>query len=297
MLQMYMNELFAHVKWFQEPVPAIEPALSAIEWLAVIGFTMAALTIARKLQQQVVPYEKRIDRKLAGYAKYVPTVVRAATALGLLTTALQGGFLAPNLSDVPDVLLVLEAAVGIFWIAGVWTRYVSGLFLFIFLVAMFSVSVSELGEQLEYVGVAIYLGIMGGGAWALDEFRGKYQLPLRHKRGQALRAFLAATGAALIWLALSEKLLDISLAQAFLETHNWNILSGLGLSDRLFVIAIGSIELVFGLMLFLNILPRLAVALIAGAMATTAMLLGATEVPGHLFAIGLAAAIWVNDTD
>jgi hypothetical protein len=102
-------------------------------------------------------------------------------------------------------------------------------------------------------------------------------------------------GAALVVLSFSEKLAGIGIAEQFLEDHQWNLLRFVGVSDRSFIIIIGAIELMLGVALIVNFAPRLILLIILATMIQTALLLGIEEVYGHLFAVGIFVAIWVND--
>jgi uncharacterized membrane protein YphA (DoxX/SURF4 family) len=108
------------------------------------------------------------------------------------------------------------------------------------------------------------------------------------------------TGVALSVLAFSEKLLQPSLAMAFLEKHNVNFMKTLGFenfSDHLFVLSAGFSELLFGMIFVLGLVTRintLALAFFLIASNVYFFLMGKSaegilEIIGHanLFAIGL----------
>jgi uncharacterized membrane protein YphA (DoxX/SURF4 family) len=275
---------FSHVKWFQTPVSKSQPSLTLKEFVAVIFIVSALLGIAFLIQRKTKLDEIISKIQFKSLAKFAPLILRVTSGTGLLIIAWQGGFF-------------ILALVAFSWIIGAWVKLFSALFLAVFLLAMFYLSPLELGEQLEYVGIAIYLLLIGGGPFSLDNiFLKPKHSPDDMQKQLAYRCLIGATGIALIWLALSEKLLNIDLAQAFINNgHAWNFLSILNISDRNFIIFIGSMELLFGVMLLLNVLPRLIIISIAITMAVTASLLGLNEVPGHLFAIGILAIILMHN--
>jgi len=107
-----------------------------------------------------------------------------------------------------------------------------------------------------------------------------------------LRTFV---GVNLVILAFSEKLLNIGPANVCLVEHNnWNFLSGFGLNDRNFIIATAIVEILLGLSLILNKLPRLSITVLFMAMVATTLLLGINEATSHLLVVGLLTAVWIG---
>lgn len=293
---MDFNSGIAHVKWFQESVARISPGVNSVEFLFIALFLIASLGAAYFLQKKYLSgFEELISRLAVPYSKYVPLIVRVTAGAGLLATTLSGYFLAPNLDEPPGWLLILQGLIAATFLIGAGVRTASLVLLLVLFLAMVVYNPLEIAEHLGYAGAAGYLMIMGPGAWSLKEMFLRETLPGPRDRQRALRVFMIASGISLAWLGLSEKILYIDLAQSFLITHNWNVLSAVGVSDRLFILLIGATELLLGLLLILNLTPRIATTMIALAMISTAIALGASEVSGHLYSLGLFAAVWAND--
>jgi uncharacterized membrane protein YphA (DoxX/SURF4 family) len=179
------------------------------------------------------------------------------------------------------------------YLLGAATKAGSVVLLLGYLSLIFETTIGNVLDHFEYVAIAGYLFFRGPGRISLA---GKKESNSFKSRQFALPSYRIGLGIALVALGLSEKLFGISIAQEFLTLHNWNLLSWLGVSDRLFAIIAGSIETLVGLALIFNFASRLLLLIVLGLMSTTAILLGIEEIYGHLFAVGAVAVIWVNDT-
>lgn len=292
-----MTPLIAHVKWFQDEGEAFVSPIDVVEGLIITVFVLIALFLLRRVQILLRASEEKIDSRMGRFTEFVAPAVGVTAGLGLIFAGLGRHFLAPNIEigNSPFLLVALsvQLVVAVSWLLGLFTRFASGLFLALFALSFLFVDPVDLIDHLELAGAALYLGVCGRGRYSIDAMLGIDRKLRKPRQGLALlRTF---TGMALIALAFSEKLLNLALSQDFLYEHQWNILQSAGVSDRIFIITMGSIELILGLMILLNILPRLSVVMIAGAMTVTAVILGPSEVPGHLFALGFALAILVNN--
>ena len=293
---------FSHVKWFTSEEPSIEVAnVNAGEISVVIAAVAAALLslelIERFLRQRGIL--NKIDVRLRPLRPWVGTVIRATAGLLLILNGLFGYLYAPNFvnsgSTSDMILAVLLVSIGALFLIGLFTRIAAAALIVTFIVSLFVIDPIEPLDHLEYIGIAAYLLLMGGGHWSLDSRLFKDASWLSRYRDWALPALRIFTGLGLSVLALSEKLLNMSIAQEFLNMHDWNFLASLGVSDRAFIIIAGTVELIVGLSLILNIATRLTTLILAILMIVTAALLGLEEVIGHLFAIGVVLAIWVHD--
>lgn len=293
---------FAHVKWFSEgPLPNA-PRLDLLEGVFVGTVVLAGLVtlfyIDRVLRKRKIT--SRLDTQLRKFRQFVPLIVRVSTAALLLINVRDSYLLAPNIisdgSVLADILTLALAITAVLLILGLFTKQSSLVLLCIYLLVMLKVPIVDVLDHLEYVGVALYFYFRGPGAYSCDALLANKKLETPANSQLALPMYRIFVGAGIAILAISEKLGNIALSQEFLTQHSWNLLAYFGGSDRLFIIVAGSIELLIGIGLILNLAPRLLLLAIFLLMVLTASILGIQEIYGHLFAIGIFVAIWVNDT-
>lgn len=284
----------AHLKWFETDAAQSVQSLTAQEWWFVIFFVAAGLLALYTIDYYTVGLNARIGKKLAGLRDYVPTVLAATIGLTLLLHSVSGFIFAPNIDATRFfVFRLVEFVLGGMLVLGVKIRLAAAALIVLFVASLSFVAPLSLLEHLEYLGAAIFLIVMPSGRWTLDRWLGAGQTAIKKYQSLALTILQFTTGASLAVLAFSEKLSNLALADSFLQTHSWNILAIFGASNHQFIIFAGACELIFGMALMLNFAPRLVILLLGGLMALTAAVLGPTEVVGHLFAIGVALAIWV----
>ncbi len=292
----------AHVKWFTEPTKIID-RLNFNEWIVVAIFVTFSLIVLRYISNQnyTAKLSKKLDKKYKHYREWVPLIVRVSTASFLITNLLSGYSIAPNiLSDgaIYSISSALFTVTAIMLLLGVYTRTASVLMILGYLLMIAQNNPTSILEHFEYIAISLYLYTRGPGKYSLAGWRHKDNLSKIYTKysNHSLKLYRIGIGLTLSILALSEKLINLSQSHDFLNSYHWNFLSSLGLEDRGFIILIGALELVVGMALILNLVPRAVVALILALMIVTASLLGVQEVYGHLFALGLFTAIWVNDS-
>lgn len=285
----------AHLKWFEDPTQVVLQSVTGAAWLVPVLIVLIGLIALIFIDQKSKKITHKLARKLAFLRPYVPTVIRITIGLSLIIYAIGGSFFAPNVPTNMWILLGLEFSVGLLLVLGLFTQFSAIALVVIYLLSTRVEPLGGLLEHLEYIGAAVYLMLVGSGALALDNrYKINYQL-LRQYKERALSIFCFATGLSLGVLAFTEKLFNLQLAEKFLGQHHWNLAAPMGLSDYWFIIIAGSIELLLGLAIALRIADRLVVSILALTMVATTIALGPTEVSGHLFALGLAFAIWVGD--
>jgi len=293
----------AHVKWFSEnnPASAIE-SLSASEWGIILGVIIAGIILMFLVDKLFRPLDKKLDSNFATLHGWVPTVVRFSTALLLIFNFWKGYLFAPNIIVGNETIFLLMnavlVAIALLLLFGVFTRLAGLLLLVIFLLgALAALEPFQLTDHLEYIGIGLFLLFSTPGKLSVNtKLRDPLSSLAKHRRlaSPFLRTFV---GLGLITLAFSEKLLNMTLSNDFLQSNSWNILSSFGVSDRNFIIVVGVIELLLGLTLVLNKAPRLGTLAILCAMIATAVVLGLEEVFGHLFAVGVVAAVWIGPNE
>jgi len=294
--------VLGHVKWFVPDDGVTYPGLSPAEWVLAVGvafFTVYILFMAGELLV-VRNFEAQLDKHTQRLRQLVPLVVRLSMSAMVFINIRHSYLLAPNVESTGSLMAwfitILFSSAAVMLGVGYLTRVGSLLLLASYLLTLWEAhSWIDIADHLEYVGVVGYLWLRGPGWYSVDRYLGLSRPVPPERLNLSLHVYRVCVGLGLVTLSLSEKLLNVTASQQFLNAHNWNFLEVVGIGDRVFITTMGAMELAIGLALVANIVPRLVTAAVLMAMATTAGLLGIEEIYGHLFAIGIVVAVWVND--
>lgn len=200
------------------------------------------------------------------YDRSNQVILAVQTAISLIAVAVNLAVFAPNLTAGTGILGFILAGIEVFvafsFISGLLTRVGALALIALFLFAFFLYPAWVVLEQTLYIGIALYLLIVGRGLVR----PGPHQEPLAYfaRYWRLAPLFLRlGVGFSLAWVAFTEKLLDPALAQAFLKIHpTFNVAQLLGLTwftnDR-YILAAGIVELTIGLALMSGILPKLVI--------------------------------------
>ncbi len=297
----------AHERWFVEKpndYRADFGRLFSWEVLVAIGVALAITGSALFIDRQYHAWRHRhnpddqdllagISRERLGrvYA-YLPLLLAIHTAIPLLVNGFSLSLFAPNLQMSQNLLsgflALAEILIALALVYGVFTNFAALGLIGLFVAGLVLGPLVNLPsllflEHLDFVGIGIFFFIMGRGPFSGDALLGRqsylgirfisYSIP-------ALRWGLALS---IIVLSFSEKLLNPALARAFLgQKINFNLGSGFGVSDELFIYGAGLIELTFGLLLISKALPRLVIIVMWIPFNLTLTYLGWVELAGHL---------------
>jgi len=296
-----MIDLLSHVKWFNSDKVIAQPSLNNTEWLVVVILLITGLLAFRFADQWLVKSKtrKNLDKKLKPLRLWVPLVVRISTSLLLAINVTHDYLLAPNVTSdgsstsnlISGLFIVAAVLIGL----GLWNKAGALTLLAGYLLILTKADFVDVLDHFEYVGIAGYLWLRGPGKHSLDNYLQKKKLTAPDLRKHSLTFYRTSIGIGLATLGLSEKLLNTTAAQDFLNQYDWNVLSAVGVSDRWFIVVAGSVELLVGLALIFNYASRLLILVVLALMLLTAVLLGIDEIYGHLFAVGAVAVLLVHD--
>lgn len=283
----------AHERWFVDNAndyplrPELLLGPATLLGLAVSAGVIGALLLFRRLAGG----DNMFPRVwfLRQYDPSAPVVIAIQAAISLIYVAVNLSLFAVNLRLPPNAVGFLLAAaqvvVAFSYISGVFTRLGSALLIgLVLLVGLLYGPVAML-EQSIFVGIALYLGIMGRGL--RDTATGSHA-PHTFDRYRPLAPTLLRVfaGLTVVVLAFSEKLLNPALGVAFLQEYpHFNFARSLGFgwfTDERFIFAAGIVELAIGVALMSGVLPRLVIIGMFVPFNLPLPFLPATELIGHL---------------
>ena len=287
----------AHVKWFTDSASQIEggffmwhePALQVgiVVLLILLGLAFALDHWAIKAPEKLEKWGKKNGEVLLWIAQIL-------VGFSLIITALKGAILAPHYAG-PASLAWLEGGVGLLLILNIAVNWAAAGLVVLYLSALFIAGPLEAMEYINMLGLAIFFLLQ----------RAPKGHSLSQYRVHALPLLRILTGAALIILAFTEKLLYPEQAADLLNQFDLNFMKALGItifSDRLFILAAGLAETLFGLIFIAGWVTRINTAALASFLIASNLYFfwnghyeeGWTELIGHLPVIATALLFIVH---
>lgn len=299
----------AHERWFTPEGP-----YSSVEWDRIVSLPVllallsgAAVVVALRLGQRVTgdPLWPR-PAFSQGLEPSAPAILGVQTAIAMLFAASRLNLFVPNIELPENLIGVLIAgitAIAAFsFITGVLTR--AGALITIGLwVAAFTVAPwEEVLEQTIFVGIAIYLAVVGRGVVRDTGQIGDAMGRLADRLTPfALPALRIGAGTSVVVLAFTEKLLNVDLGVAFLHEYpRFNVAHEAGVSwftDARFVYAIGIIEATAGFALLSGYLTRVVILALWIPFNLGIAFLPAQELIGHLPILSTMYVLLVRGTE
>ena len=291
--------VLAHVKWFTDPRlhPTQYGLLLSVPVIAAFLLAIGAAGVGYLIQHRVP--EPKAVRALERYAKTGPLALRIALGIALIAASVANWLFVPSLVLDQDLvglaLRVVEAACGLFLLAGLFTRYVAIVLALLGIVAMFPFSVESILEQVHILGIAVFLVIAGPGVMSLDARR-QADRSIAHEKAPAaaINLLRIAMGFGIAYGALTEKLLNPPLAQALLDQSPFlNVLRPVGVSDPVFIWLAGVTELAVGVVILSGQITRPVMAVGFALFTVTLIVFGVPELIGHLPYYGIMLTLFI----
>lgn len=282
----------AHEKWFADgsKYPPQFGLLFTLPVLLMIGLSCLGVVLLAGIRA-LVGGDNRFPQ--IGFLRYYDrsnqVILAVQTAISLIAVAVGLHIFAPNLFVGYNLLGFVLAGAEIFvafsFISGLLTRVGALVLIGLFFFSFFLYPAWAILEQTVYVGIALYLLIMGRGLVKPGPHREPLSAFARYWR-VAPMCLRVGAGISIAVLAFTEKLLDPKLALAFLKIHpNFNVAQLIGLTwftNERFILAAGAVELTIGLALISGILPKIVIFGMFVPFNLTLPFLPATELLGHL---------------
>ncbi|MFN2433477.1 MAG: DoxX protein [Gemmatimonadota bacterium] len=238
--------------------------------------------------------------RLAVLMGWVPLLLAVHTAVPLLVSGVNGQLFVPNLrmSEPADALLGLaQIGIALLLFYGIFARYAA-----LGLAGLWLLGVGLFGpvlliEHTIFLGIAAFYFLAGRGPVAVDRVFGPWAGAREAWLPWAIPALRVCAAVGFVWLALTEKLLNLPLALAFLDAYpnaNFLPLIGVPVSDAAFVQMAGCVELTLGLLLLTGAFPRLVILVLWLPFNLTLAYFGWRELVGPLpiYATMAVLLIW-----
>jgi uncharacterized membrane protein YphA (DoxX/SURF4 family) len=259
-----------HVEWFEDPsrYPVDWSLVFSVRTLLAVAAGLAAIAILAVAQRLLRdPHWPRLPF-LSQMAIGAPALLAVQAAIPLIYSGVQPVLFAPQMrlevSFGGVALGALEVVIGFCFLTGLFDRLASIALVALLLAAFFFFQPLDVLAQLHLAGIAIVIFVIGRQApdAARPRLPGWWNLRLSTKT--AVAWLRICTGVAVIAPALSEKLWNPAIAEAFLRQHpNFNFahyyLGISWMSDDRFILAAGIVELVIGGLLITGVLTRVVI--------------------------------------
>jgi uncharacterized membrane protein YphA (DoxX/SURF4 family) len=297
-----------HVEWFEDAARYPIDWSLVFSWrtlLAVVAALVAVclLYVAQRLLGD--PHWPRFPF-LPRMAIGAPTLLAVQAAIPLIYSGVQPVLLAPqlHLGRNPGGLLLgaAEILIGFSFVTGIADRIASGALVALVQVAFFLFPPLDVLAQLHWVGIAVVIFVVGRQAPDARRPRQTGWWQTRSSPEAAVVWLRITTGVAIIAPALSEKLWNPGIGEAFLRQHpTFNFPHAyLGMSwmtDDRFILAAGLFEFVLGALLVSGVLTRVVILAMWLPFNVTLPFLPPQELLWHLPFFGIMYFLLVHGAD
>lgn len=305
------SAVFAHEKWFTStdgfhlrwdlffrPMPLAFTA-------AILAVTALAWFFWNKRKVSFVPGPKELgataERRAAFYG-LVPLILGLHLAVPLFVGSVQGELFSPNnrLTGIWIYFVGLAlTGIALSFFYGALTRLSAVALAVIWVLGIFIVGLEAMLDNIFYLGFAAFFYCAGRGPVSIDRLIIPKLEPSADLMKLAVPFLRIGVGLSLIVVAFTEKLANIPLAESFLVDHPLNFTSffGIPMSNELFILCAGSVELLVGLWILLGIFPREIILIAWIPINMTLTIFNWTELVGHLPIYGALAVLLVWSSD
>jgi hypothetical protein len=300
--------LILHERWFldESRFPVQFDTWNAPESLVAtavaVGITFMATAVYRaRGRRSVVPGPIALGMPWENYVRllsWVPLVIGVHMGITLLVSGVSRQLFVPNLvlpvNLLGGLLGMVEIAIALSFIYGALARPAAAALAVLWIVGMLVCRPLRLMEHAEIVGISFFLFATGRGPLAFDMAFEKLNKPVNSLIPFAVPVLRVALGIGLTVVAFTEKLWNIPMGLAFLSEHHFNFFPYIGLpgiDDTRFLLIVGTIELLVGLMLIAGTYVRLIILVTLIPFNLTLPFLGWRELVGHLPIYGILALL------
>ncbi|MGI8508710.1 MAG: hypothetical protein ACR2MQ_05245 [Gemmatimonadaceae bacterium] len=295
----------AHVKWFEDPskYPLRTDLIVSSRTTLLVAVCVGAILVLAFLQRVLGdPYwpELGIFKRMAIGA---PTLLAVQAGIGLVHAAVGPSLFAPNLPLHRDAiglgLATVEVLIAFSFITGILDWLGAAALVLLVAPGMLLFPPVDLLDQFFWVGIAVVILVIGRVAVEAGQPRPWFERRSRAWSPRAVALLRVTAGIGIIVSALSEKIWDPAIGEAFLAHHpQFNFMhTYLGINwftDSRFVLAAGIAEAVIGVLLASGLLTRMVIVGMWLPFNITVPFLPPQELLGHLPIFGIMYFLLVH---
>jgi uncharacterized membrane protein YphA (DoxX/SURF4 family) len=227
-----------------------------------------------------------------------PLILGVHVAVPLLFNGVQGQLFSPD-NELPGVwanfLGFTETMVALALFYGAFTRVAAGALAALWVAGIPLVGLEPMLENALYLGFAAFFFLAGRGPYSIDRLLFPRVEPPAATARYAVTALRVGLGLSFVVVAFTEKFANIPLARAFLEEYPLNFTGALGvpLSDEVFILCAGAVELLVGLFILSGVFVREIVLIALVPTNLTLTVFNWAELIGHLPIYGILAILLI----
>jgi len=296
----------AHKGWFLDTTPYplhwstyLQPLPVGMTLLAVLAVAALAWFQRHVRPTGFLPNPEHFGAdptRLAKLYSLMPLLLALHVAIPLAINAMQRHLFVPDVPLPLSLLDLCELGIALALAYGLLTRAAAVALAALWLLGIPLVGLRPMLENAEFLGFAAFFWCAGRGPLAFDSVLFPHLNPGRVLQRYAIPAVRIGIAVSLITVAFTEKLANLPYALAFLQKYPLNFVHqiGLPLSDTLFLVGAGGVELGIGLMLLFNVFTREVSILAWVFFNLTLSVFDITELINHLpfYAAMLLLIIW-----
>jgi hypothetical protein len=237
------------------------------------------------------------ERRMALYG-LIPLILGVHVAVPLFVYGVTGKLFAPS-NELPGVstyfvgLALTGIALSLFY--GGLTRLAGVALAVLWCIGIAVIGLEAMLESIMYLGFAAFFFLAGRGPISIDRLLLPRLEPSPALMARAVSALRVGLGLSLVFVAFTEKFANLPLAESFLERYplNFTHALGIGMSNEIFILCAGSVELLVGLWILFNIFPREIILIAWVPVNMTLTIFNWAELVGHLPIYGALAVLLI----
>ncbi|WP_407571664.1 DoxX protein [Deinococcus altitudinis] len=199
-----------------------------------------------------------LPSRLSALYALMPLLLGIHVAVPLAINAMQRHLFVPDVPLPLSLLDLFELGIALALFFGILTRYAALALALLWVLGIFLVGLRPMLENAHFLGYAAFFFFAGRGPISVDRILFPRLEPGPHLLRRAIPCLRIGIALSLIAVAFTEKLANLPYALAFLQKFPLNFVHQIGipLSDTLFLVGAGGVELGIGLMLLFNVFTR-----------------------------------------
>lgn len=237
--------------------------------------------------------EKRIEiitTRLQSYGEFIPWILRLALGMALVGAGAKGVLISPVFPiEHAGLIAGIEIATGFALLAGFLLVPCAVIACGLILAAI--LQDSYLIGNMEFLAGGLALLILDNARPGIDDIIGFKRMSLQSLKPYVPFILRAGIGISLIFLAFFEKILNPNMSLEVVRM--FNLTSAIPVSESMWVMSVGIIELAVGLFLLVGFHTRLT-AVIAFFVITVTFFFFQEDVYSHITLFGILSAIFIT---